>query len=152
MSLATTANLNATTPAAATGLQNVVFADDAGSPTVNISSTDPVMVGDTGTGGKAGNVPPAPAGSAAAGKFLKADGTFAVPAGGGLGTFEDELITMTGTSGAFAHAPATLVGLFLNGQRLTTLGLTPDFSYIGTAITLTTAADPGDLYEAVYWY
>ena len=97
-------------------------------------------------------MPPAPAGSAAAGKFLKADGTFAVPAGGGLGTFEDELITMTGTSGAFAHAPATLVGLFLNGQRLTTLGLTPDFSYIGTAITLTTAADPGDLYEAVYWY
>ena len=152
MSLATTANLNATTPAAAAGLQNVVFADDAGSPTVNISATDPVMVGDTGTGGKAGNVPAPPAGSAAAGKFLKADGTFQVPAGGGVGTFVDELITMTGTSGAFSHAPATLVGLFLNGQRLTTLGLTPDFSFVGTAITLTTTASPGDLYEAVYWY
>ena len=85
MSLATTANLNATTPAAAAGLQNVVFADDAGSPTVNISATDPVMVGDTGTGGKAGNVPAPPAGSAAAGKYLKADGTWAVPPGGSAG-------------------------------------------------------------------
>lgn len=152
MSLATTVNLNATTPAPAAGLQNVVFADDAGTPTVNISATDPVMVGDTGTGGTAGNVPKPAAGTAAAGKFLKADGTWAVPAGGGLGTFEDELIAMTGTSGAFAHAPATLIGLFLNGQRLTTLGSAPDFSYIGTAITLTVAAVSGDIYEAVYWY
>jgi|GEM_PF-4748718 hypothetical protein len=90
MSLATTVNLNATTPAPATGLQNVVFADDSGSPTVNISATDPVMVGDSGSGGKAGNVPAPPAGSAAAGKFLKADGTFAVPAGAGLLTINPQ--------------------------------------------------------------
>jgi hypothetical protein len=152
MSLATTVNLNATTPAPATGAQNIVFADDSGSPTVNISATDPVMVGDTGAGGTAGNVPAPPAGSAGAGKYLKADGTFAVPAGTGVGTFVDELITMTGTSGAFSHAPATLIGLFLNGQRLTKLGLSPDFSTVGTAITLTVAAVSGDLYEAVYWY
>ena len=40
------------------------------------------MVGDTGSGGVAGSVPAPGAGTAAAGKFLKADGTWAVPAGG----------------------------------------------------------------------
>ena len=75
MSLASTVNLNGSTPAPASGQQNIAFADDAGSPTVNISATDPPMVGDTGTGGTGGNVPAPPSGSAAAGKFLKADGT-----------------------------------------------------------------------------
>ena len=36
MSLATTVNLNASTPAPASGTQNIVFADDSGTPTVNI--------------------------------------------------------------------------------------------------------------------
>jgi len=152
MALASIVNLNATTPAPATGKQNIVFVTDGGSPEVNVSATDPVMVGDSGSGGTAGNVPAPPAGSAAAEMFLRADGTFAVPAGTGIGTFADELITMSGTSGAFAHAPTTLIGLFLNGQRLTTLGASPDFSYTGTAITLTVAAVSGDLYEAVYWH
>ncbi len=39
------------------------------------------VVGDTGSGGTKGLVPAAAAGDAAAGKFLKADGTFAVPPG-----------------------------------------------------------------------
>ena len=150
--LALEVNLNAATPAPATGQQNIVFADDSGTPTVNISASDPPMVGDAGSGGTGGNVPAPAAGAAAAGKFLKADGTWAVPPGASLGTFYDELITMTGTSGAFSHSPATLVGLFKNGQRLTTLGAAPDFSYVGTAITLTEASFYGDLYEAVYWH
>lgn len=41
------------------------------------------VVGDTGTGGTKGLVPAPAAGDAAAGKFLKADGTFAVPTSGG---------------------------------------------------------------------
>lgn len=41
------------------------------------------MVGDSGSGGTKGLVPAPAAGDAAAGKFLKADGTFAVPSGGG---------------------------------------------------------------------
>lgn len=41
------------------------------------------VVGDSGSGGTKGLVPAPAAGDAAAGKFLKADGTFAVPAGGG---------------------------------------------------------------------
>lgn len=45
----------------------------------------PVMIGDSGSGGQKGLVPAPGSGDAAAGKFLKADGTFAVPAGGGGG-------------------------------------------------------------------
>jgi hypothetical protein len=40
-----------------------------------------VVVGDSGAGGTKGLVPAPSAGDAAAGKFLKADGTFAVPSG-----------------------------------------------------------------------
>ncbi|RTL49776.1 MAG: DUF2793 domain-containing protein [Bradyrhizobiaceae bacterium] len=43
------------------------------------------MVGDTGSGGTKGLVPAPGAGDAAAGKFLKADGTYAVPPGTGGG-------------------------------------------------------------------
>jgi len=49
-------------------------------------TTYAVMVGDTGTGGTAGLVPAPAAGDAAAGKYLKADGTWAAPASGGLAT------------------------------------------------------------------
>lgn len=42
------------------------------------------MVGDSGAGGTHGLAPAPPPGSAAAGKFLKADATWAVPAGGSL--------------------------------------------------------------------
>jgi hypothetical protein len=41
------------------------------------------VVGDSGSGGTKGLVPAPATGDAAAGKFLKADGTFAVPASGG---------------------------------------------------------------------
>lgn len=81
MSLATTLNFSNTTPAAPTGHQNVTWQNDGGTPTCNESAYDPVMVGDSGSGGSAGNVPAPAAGDAAAGKFLKADGTFAVPPG-----------------------------------------------------------------------
>lgn len=47
----------------------------------------PVLIGDTGAGGTQGIVPAPPAGSAAAGKYLKADGTFAVPPGTGGAAF-----------------------------------------------------------------
>ncbi len=45
----------------------------------------PPMTGDAGAGGAAGLAPPPAAGDAAAGKYLKADGTWAVPAGSGDG-------------------------------------------------------------------
>lgn len=46
------------------------------------------MVGDSGSGGTKGLAPAPPAGAAAAGKFLKADGTYAVPSGSGTGTLD----------------------------------------------------------------
>jgi hypothetical protein len=53
------------------------------------------FTGDAGSGGAAGAVPAPPAGSAALGKFLKADGTFAVPAGGS--TFGGDVATVDAT-------------------------------------------------------
>jgi hypothetical protein len=51
-----------------------------------------VVVGDSGSGGTKGLVPNPGAGDASAGKFLKADGTWAVPAGGGGGTTTNPFI------------------------------------------------------------
>jgi hypothetical protein len=73
-------NFSSNTPAAPTGQSNVVFQTDGGVPLANISAFDLLMVGDAGSGGYSGNVPAPNAGDAAAGKFLKADGTWAVPA------------------------------------------------------------------------
>ena len=71
--------LNKTTPAPATGRQNIEFASDSGTPQQSVTASDPVMVGDTGAGGLAGNVPAPATGDAAAGKFLKADGSWQTP-------------------------------------------------------------------------
>lgn len=70
------------------------------------------MVGDSGSGGTKGLVPAPGAGDAAAGKFLKADGTFAVPPGtatggaGGIGdvvgqssSVDSEIALFSGTGG-----------------------------------------------------
>ena len=153
MSLADVLNFSSTTPAAPTGAQLITPQNDAGTPTANQSFYDPAMVGDTGSGGLAGNVPAPAAGTAAAGKFLKADGTWAVPAG--TGTFLEEVITFTGTSGSFSHTPTRLFGLYRNGIRMTSLAGSPaiqTFSATGTAITLSTAAGGSDVFIAVYQY
>lgn len=59
----------------------------------------PVMVGDTGSGGTAGIVPAPAAGDAAAGKYLDADGTWSIPAGGGGGGSGDVTGPVTSTAG-----------------------------------------------------
>ncbi len=83
MSTATTAiKFSNTTPAAPSGQQNITWQSDGGVPQQSVTASDPVMVGDTGSGGLSGNVPAPPAGSAAAGKFLSASGAFEVPPGG----------------------------------------------------------------------
>lgn len=145
MSIATALNFSNSTPAAPSGKQLIVPQNDAGAPTCNESFYDPVMVGDTGTGGLAGNVPAPAAGDAVAGKMLGAGGAF-------IGPFEEVVSFGTGTSGTLAHTPFGLVNLFKNGQRLTRLGGSPDFTISGTSITLTVGAVTGDLYEATYWY
>jgi hypothetical protein len=82
----TAGNFNATTPASLTGTVNVVFQKDTTTPDTNISAYLPLFVGDSGSGGTAGAVPAPPSGSAAAGKFLSAGGSFAVPIGSGSGS------------------------------------------------------------------
>jgi hypothetical protein len=52
----------------------------------NLTADLDAMVGDSGSGGTKGLVPAPAAGDAAAGKFLKSDGTWAAPSGGGGGT------------------------------------------------------------------
>jgi hypothetical protein len=75
--------LNSQVPTPAAGKQNIVFASDNATPQQSITATDPVMVGDSGSGGLQGNAPAPGAGDAAAAKFLSAAGTWLVPAAGG---------------------------------------------------------------------
>ena len=83
-------NLNNTTPAAPSGARNNLWQKDgtsvgvdpvSGYPIYDVSDYMTDMVGDTGSGGEDGLVPAPPSGSAAAGKYLKADATWEVPPG-----------------------------------------------------------------------
>lgn len=71
--------LNSQTPAPPTNEQNVKFQSDGAQPQQSVTAYDPLMVGDTGSGGKSGNVPVPGAGDSAAGKFLHAGGSFQLP-------------------------------------------------------------------------
>jgi hypothetical protein len=86
--MATAKNLNETDPAAPANARNAGWQvvgtpsgtdPSSGAPVYDASCYMTDMVGDTGSGGADGLVPAPPAGSAAAGKFLKADGTWEVP-------------------------------------------------------------------------
>lgn len=64
------------------------------------------MVGDSGSGGTKGLAPAPAAGDAAAGKFLKADGTYAVPTGGGSVTTVS-VVSANGLAGSVANPTTT---------------------------------------------
>ncbi len=88
------------------------------------------------------------------GAALRDNGTSWDTLAGG-GTFLEETITFSGTSGAFAHSPSRLYGLYRNGIRMTSLAGSPaiqTFSATGMAITLSTAAGGSDVFIAVYEY
>ena len=66
------------------------------------------FVGDSGAGGTAGFVPAPAAGDAAAVKFLKADGSWAAPSGGGLGSVTSvSIASVNGFAGTVANATTT---------------------------------------------
>lgn len=70
------------------------------------------FVGDSGAGGTKGSVPAPSAGDAAAGKFLKADGTFAVPASGSSFTWNNvagTTQTIVASNGYWANNAAQVV-------------------------------------------
>lgn len=69
----------------------------------------PNFVGDSGSGGTKGAVPAPAAGDAAAGKFLKADGTFAVPAGSATGTVTSVAVTVPARQ-TVSGSPVTTTG------------------------------------------
>lgn len=65
----------------------------------------PAFTGDTGSGGVKGLVPAPSAGDAAAGRYLKADGTFAVPSGAVSSVSgRTGAVTLDGTDVAFTQA------------------------------------------------
>jgi hypothetical protein len=67
----------------------------------------PDVIGDSGSGGAHGLVPAPASGDAAAGKFLKADGTFAVPPNSGGTVTTVSVTTANGVSGSVANATTT---------------------------------------------
>lgn len=83
------------------------------------------MVGDSGSGGTKGLVPAPPSGSAAAAKYLKADGTWDTPAGAGTVTS----VAMTVPTALFAASPVT-------GSPVTTSGTLAPTLATQTANTL----------------
>ena len=79
------------------------------------------MTGDFGAGGLPGLVPSQAAGDAAAGKFLKADGSWSVPAGGGGGGITELTGDVTAGPGAGAQA-ATIAVAAVSNAKLATVG------------------------------
>lgn len=115
-------------------------------PARDVSAWMPIMVGDSGSGGISGAVPAPGAGDAAAGKYLKADGTFQVPGGGvGGNSVYGEIPTgaMDGVNLTFtlAHAPnpALSLRLYLNGVYQHPDPASEDYGLSGVTITMTVA-------------
>lgn len=100
------------------------------------------FVGDSGAGGTKGLVPAPSAGSAAAGKYLAADGTFSVPASGsGVGTnFITNYNAETNTTGwaTYADAAGTSPVDGTGGSPTATFTRTTSTPLIGTASFLFT--------------
>lgn len=80
------------------------------------------MIGDSGAGGLKGLAPAPASGDAAAGKFLKADGTWAV-ASGGAGTLVEPTIAYTGAWNPVpALRPISAIGLKLENEYFSSVG------------------------------
>ena len=103
-------------PSLATVATTGAYNDLTGKPAIPAAPVD--MTGDSGSGGVHGLAPAPPAGSAAAGKFLKADGSWAVPAGGGGSgsDFTGASAGANGTDGLVIQPNAGQQNRFLRGD------------------------------------
>jgi hypothetical protein len=99
------------------------------------------MVGDSGSGGTKGLVPAPGAGDAAAGKFLKADGTYAVPATGGAGGIGDVVGPSSSVDSEIALFNSTTGKLI---KRATGSGLAKLTSGVLSTVTAPSGAVVGD--------
>lgn len=88
----------------------VLTATDATAQTALLNA----MTGDSGAGGTKGLVPAPAAGTAAAGKYLKADGTWAVPPGTGAGITQITGDATAGPGSGSQAATLTTTGAGLN--------------------------------------
>jgi hypothetical protein len=94
------------------------------------------VVGDSGSGGTKGLVPAPAAGDAAAGKFLKADGTFAVPGGSSSDSFKT--IVVSGQSDVVADSATDTLTLVAGTNVTITTNAGTD------TITLAASGGSGD--------
>jgi hypothetical protein len=141
---------NSITPAPPTGQQNITF--NAFSNLV--SASDPIFVGDTGTGGLAGNVPAPAIGDAI--HFLRGDRTWALPtpqvqvdwnATSGLASIlHKPTLATVATSGSYTDLSnkPTLISTFTNDAGYITAAGAPVQSVAGRTGAVTLAAS--DIY------
>lgn len=116
------------------------------------------FTGDTGTGGTSGLVPAPPAGSAASGLFLSANGTFAHPTGVGSLNFSDAevpggAIDGTNVTHTLAHIPnpTSSLQVFADGMLLR-VGISKDYTLTTNSITMTVALVTGTELVTYYRY
>lgn len=104
------------------------------------------MVGDSGSGGTKGLVPAPASGDAAAGKFLKADGTFAVPSSGG------DALYYIGAVTAAAQASIEFTGLSTSYDEFLLVLQDVYPSTSGQNLILTCSINNGSSYIASGYY
>jgi hypothetical protein len=147
-------NLNDAIPASPTGETNIKWQADALSPR-NVSAYVPIFIGDNPASPLAtpesGAVPAPATGDAAAGKFLKADGTWEVPVSFADNETPAGALNGSNTTFTLAHTPiAPSLMLFVNGVLLLQ---GTDYTSAGAVVTLTLLAPNGANNEWIKaWY
>lgn len=103
----------------------------------------PDLVGDSGSGGTRGAAPAPAAGDASAGKFLKADGTWAIPSGSGSGdvsgpasAVSGNIATFDGTTGKLIQDGGNTIAALLSRTNHTGTQTLSTISDAGTAAAL----------------
>jgi hypothetical protein len=142
MSLATKVDFDHTAFSPPTGGVMAKQQNDGGSPTVKMGFGVDKMAGDSGSGGTPGVVPAPASGDAAAGKYLKADGTWDVPAGGGGGATLPPLAFQAMFPGVPAASAEVDLGTYVGGTFPADFVDSPEVAtsvlvYIGTNPTAT---------------
>lgn len=106
------------------------------------------LVGDSGSGGTKGLAPAPAAGDAAAGKFLKADATWAVPSGGSGATLGTPQATTSGTSIDFTGIPSGTKMIVISMTGVSTNGTSIPIIQLGDSGGVETSGYVGGLFNA----